>query len=505
MKKRQIILLFLIIFLLLGFSYSAHGLELDYPKIEEIKIGEETTLPEYVEYIFNFSLWIIGLVAFISLVIGGIRWAVSMGSPDVKKDAKNQMIAALIGIVILFFSIIIIEKINPDLLVLPDMEVVELEIENTPVKDDQPGRMLEINYPQIGNLKPVRTTFGFPEYVEYIFKFAIWGVGILVLMIIIIAGFQYLSSVENPGMKKDARDKITFALIGMLLLISSVIILEEINLELTKFSLETESTVVLGPGVWLCSEEVESFEPFMKGELILIREEREEKMREIGEKCHKSSFQENLPEGFVPEYLYIIHPEETDPTGESSIKYAAVLHEKKDHTGGCVFADEKLRFKDFTSLTVGSFRPKSVTPLILREEAKGEGVTLYSHRDFNEDVKEELAEEKGPYQETPSGTGGGHMAGTEITNMRPCYSIKIDQGEEWIAIAYQDIPGGDISGELTGGQTLKDIRNCEVFSKSNRNLEDDFVGTFCVEGLWGLVRFPCVNGLRVLKGQIMDE
>lgn len=86
----------------------------------------------------------------------------------------------------------------------------------------------EIEYPweppQPGNL---------PEYVVYIYRFAIWGSGIVAMLMIIIGGVLYMTSMEDPEKKKDARDRIKSALFGLLLLFGIYIILNTINPELT--------------------------------------------------------------------------------------------------------------------------------------------------------------------------------------------------------------------------------------------------------------------------------
>jgi hypothetical protein len=491
MKKNSLLFFFLIIFAFLGIPFlSAEGLELDYPKMEEIKIGEETSLPEYIEYIFIFSVWAIGLVAFVSLVIGGIRWLTSLGDPAVKKDSKSQMLAALTGLVILLFSIIIIGKIDPNLLVLQDIEEVEeIDFTDIPETEEGPGRKLEIEYPEVGGLKPTRSDYGLPKYVKYVFNFAIWGVGFLVLVIIIIAGAQYLISIESPGMKKDSKDRISSALFGLLLLISSVIILDRIDLSLKELSPpEVGRPIVLGPGVWLCDEEIENFEPFMKGELELDKEERDEKIEEIREHCYRAEIKRNIPEEFEPEHVYIINPDETDPLGESFLQYAVVLHSQKNNMGICVFKKES----GSVVIKTTDFKAKSVTPLLLREEAYGEGVTFFEDRDFE-------GESKGPF----GYTGTGHsLIASEFVNMNPCYSMRVDKDEEWITVIYR----GTKTQFDSWAHIADDARECDIFDRDQRNLEDKYVGEFCSSGFWWWSeKLPCVISARILRGQIIDE
>jgi len=500
MKKNKTIFLFLVIFFLLNLpSTTAGSLELSYPKIDEIQIEGTTSLPEYVEYTFTFAIWIVGLLAFIILIIAGIKWIVSIDNSAVKAEAKNQISAALLGILILFSSVIIIEKINPNLLVLPDLKIVEIETDNIdiPDPDGEPGKKLEINYPEIGSLKPEKTTFPLPKYVEYIFNFAIWGVGILALIIIVLSGTQYLISMENPGMKKDAKDKITSALIGSLLLVLSVVILNQIDLEIIKLPPpKTEEPLVMGSGIWLCDEEISDFEAFMKGELKLEREEREKKIKEIKEKCYEAMGKADIPDGFKTKQLYVVNVEETDSVGGLSFRYAVVLHEEVRNEGRCMLKNVSSPIKNFNTL--------SITPLMLRDEAEGEGVTLYSHKDFN---KGTTAADKPKESETYKETGLGYSSlNVHFPDMDPCNSVRIDENEEWIAIFYKQRSGDNISNWGTGGisDIINESRECDIYDRSHDNLEDNYTGNFCTAGFWGQYRKPCVKSLRVLKGQIID-
>ena len=498
MKKNKIIFLFLVLFFLLNLpSVTVGGLELNYPQINEVQIEGTTSLPEYVEYAFTFAVWIIGLLAFVILIIAGIKWIVSIDNSAVKAEAKNQISAALLGILILFSSVIIIEKINPNLLILPDLKIVEIETDNINIPDPngEPGKKLEINYPQIGNLKPERTTFPLPEYVEYIFNFAIWGVGILALTIIVLSGTRYLISMENPGTKKDAKDKITSALIGSLLLVLSVVILNQIDLEIIKLPPpETDEPLVMGPGIWLCNEEISDFEAFMKGELKLEKEEREKKIKEIREKCYKAKIKADIPKDFETKQLYVINVEDADLTGKLPFKYAVVLHEEIQNEGKCMLKN--------TSSPISNFNTLSVTPLILRDEATGEGVTLYSHKDFN---KGTTAADNPKESETYKETGlGPSPFNVHFSNMDPCSSVRIDENEEWIAIFYKmrSVNVGYWGTNIN--DIVNDLRECDIYDRSHDNLEDNYTGNFCIADFWGKYRQPCVISLRVLKGQIID-
>lgn len=56
----------------------------------------------------NVILYIVGIVAVIMLIIGGIRYVVSGGDSKKVTDAKNTVLYAIIGLVISFFAFAIV-------------------------------------------------------------------------------------------------------------------------------------------------------------------------------------------------------------------------------------------------------------------------------------------------------------------------------------------------------------------------------------------------------------
>jgi hypothetical protein len=75
-------------------------------------------LPDYIMAIFNFSLMIIGIVVFGALIYGGFRYLTSAGNPSAMTDAKDQIFSALLGLIILFSAWLILNTINPELVIL---------------------------------------------------------------------------------------------------------------------------------------------------------------------------------------------------------------------------------------------------------------------------------------------------------------------------------------------------------------------------------------------------
>lgn len=131
-KKIYFILLLAAVFLTLAVGNitlaDEKGLEIEYPKVPgaETPTIAKTPLPQYIKYVFNFGIWIAGFVAFLSLVYGGVRYLTSAGNPSSVGDAKDQMFAGILGLVILLSSYLILSNLNPQLLTLKvDLEQLD--------------------------------------------------------------------------------------------------------------------------------------------------------------------------------------------------------------------------------------------------------------------------------------------------------------------------------------------------------------------------------------------
>lgn len=77
------------------------------------------------------------------------------------------------------------------------------------------------------------STRGFGEYLSSMFSLAISVAAILAVVQLSIAGFKYLTEESFTG-KTDARKKITNAFIGLILLLSSYLLLRTINPDLVE-------------------------------------------------------------------------------------------------------------------------------------------------------------------------------------------------------------------------------------------------------------------------------
>lgn len=70
------------------------------------------TLPQIISGLIRFTVVIAAIVFFFILVIGGIRWIASGGDKAQTEAARNQITAALVGLVIVFAAWAIVALIN---------------------------------------------------------------------------------------------------------------------------------------------------------------------------------------------------------------------------------------------------------------------------------------------------------------------------------------------------------------------------------------------------------
>ncbi len=84
-------------------SPSGEGLAVDLSKI---------TVPGIISGAIKFAMVVAAVVFFFILVVGGIRWIVSGGDKAQTETARNQITAALVGLVIVFAAWAIIKLIE---------------------------------------------------------------------------------------------------------------------------------------------------------------------------------------------------------------------------------------------------------------------------------------------------------------------------------------------------------------------------------------------------------
>jgi hypothetical protein len=128
-KKNQGILSLLLLTFFCFFPLIVNGdTEVSWPSVPKIgggqmTITDSTTLPELISYLFTFSIMIAGLAAFSMFVYGGLRYLTSAGNAATQKDARDMITSAVVGLLLLLGSYLLLQLINPDILILKPLNL----------------------------------------------------------------------------------------------------------------------------------------------------------------------------------------------------------------------------------------------------------------------------------------------------------------------------------------------------------------------------------------------
>jgi len=138
-KKQKLIFFILLLFLILGANF-IYALEVKYPPIYSpdrlITLTTESTLPDYVNYVFYLALWIgIGL-SFVLLFYAGFLYLTSFNNPERITSARQWIKAAILGLLILLTSILVLESINPQLTILELSSIDKIETDKREIVPD---------------------------------------------------------------------------------------------------------------------------------------------------------------------------------------------------------------------------------------------------------------------------------------------------------------------------------------------------------------------------------
>jgi len=133
MKKnfRTIIIFFSWIILFLITSGSAFGqkeLETIYPQIPGATGPTTSSFPiaEYVKYIYGIALGLSGVIAFLAILREGLRYLSATDKPGNFAAVRKNIQAILGGVLILIFSYLILNTINPQLVSFPEISLPEI-------------------------------------------------------------------------------------------------------------------------------------------------------------------------------------------------------------------------------------------------------------------------------------------------------------------------------------------------------------------------------------------
>ncbi len=94
----------------------------------DIKSGK--AIGEYISGIYNYATGVVGILAAIIMMFGGVRWITAGGNAEAVGEAKKWIGGALSGMVLVTCSYLILYTVNPDLTVFKKIEIKNCGTEN---------------------------------------------------------------------------------------------------------------------------------------------------------------------------------------------------------------------------------------------------------------------------------------------------------------------------------------------------------------------------------------
>lgn len=93
--------------------------------------GRSVEFMEYLQSIYRFAIWVVGIAALLMISIGGFMYVTSAGNQSNAQTAKRLIRDALIGLIVILLTWILLNLINPDL-VNPNLEsIIKLRVQVT--------------------------------------------------------------------------------------------------------------------------------------------------------------------------------------------------------------------------------------------------------------------------------------------------------------------------------------------------------------------------------------
>ncbi len=244
------------------------------------------------------------------------------------------------------------------------------------------GRELEIDYPN----GPVDLSTPLEEYVSYIINFIVGMSGFIAFISLIIAGLTYLSSAGDPNRLGIAKKRMISAFVGLLIILSSFLILREINpflIELKDPQVaeipeveEVEKRRRISPIVF-CNQEIEEIDLLLDQEVDI--ETKRGIIEVIDNNCLSFSSEKNLIEDSRwrdPSIIYIF-------PGKEGLAYGSVfLSILKEEEAQFVYNDTSL-IKRITPMENSIF---SIYPFTIQDDPFERYIKLYRYYGYSDNI-----------------------------------------------------------------------------------------------------------------------
>lgn len=114
-KHIAIAAVFLLALFLFGEAVFAQALELQYPQLPGAQLSQKPALPEFIRYLYMFSVLAAGFIAVGSAVYGGFKYLTSGGNPGARGEARAQITGGVLGSLVILAGYLLLSTINPQL------------------------------------------------------------------------------------------------------------------------------------------------------------------------------------------------------------------------------------------------------------------------------------------------------------------------------------------------------------------------------------------------------
>ena len=81
------------------------------------------TIGKYIRAIYNYAIGIVGILAAVVMMVGGVMWITAGGNAERVGNAKSWIGASLSGLVLALCSYIILNTVNPDLVIFQSRKI----------------------------------------------------------------------------------------------------------------------------------------------------------------------------------------------------------------------------------------------------------------------------------------------------------------------------------------------------------------------------------------------
>ena len=194
-----------------------------------------------------------------------------------------------------------------------------------------------------------------PQYFLSIFRFGLAIAGLLALGIIIFGAIQYATSAGNVARQQDAKDRITSAIYGIILLVGATLILSLINPDLIKLKWEEPKEIKIS------SESIKWGEAYAK-----ILADYKNKLKQLAEELQKIERVKKIAEAAEKTSAKILAVAEKDP----NISPKELLSLKIDHAKKILTLNEQQFEKDLNNFNSGDILLKEKKGVLLLELTK---------------------------------------------------------------------------------------------------------------------------------------